>query len=427
MKLFKQTALVLLCSFFWSDIQAATEVDYHIQPYLDVSYGIFHSQKSYGNPEVQQSSTTWQELAASYGLKANASFNQHAVYGSVIATSTATFGDGDASHVSNGHERRNNIGEWSLGLKDTPAEQAYEHYNVSLGRQNIVVGDGFMVAGDAVNLGRAAADGSLDRGGAYYLAPRKAFDFSAVVQYRPVENLTTGLYYLKSNNKAQYDAELFVADALYQQDKFAVGGSYLGVIDVDDPLQQTRRAHLKNYALRGQYQFNPDFQLKGEVVYQDNAQSNENAAYLAFNYKVPHSPHSAEWGYRFSLYSEHYDPMFYGNTVGLGGWIQGEVAGNYAGPNNKNTQVHQLSFSIKPKENLMFGAFAYRFETLKKSVQDLSSYELDFYSVWSPKKHIQVVPLIGFYKADKGMEQGGSQLFDHKLNSYTQLLLQYTY
>jgi len=149
-----------------------------------------------------------------------------------------------------------------------------------------------MVAGDAVNLGKSAADGSLDRGGAYYLAPRKAFDFTATLQYRPLEHLSTGLYYLKSDNKAQYASEILVADALYQQEKFAFGGTYLGVTDVDDIDQQTNRKHLKNYALRGQYALNPDLVLKGEVVYQDNAKSNENAAYVALNYNFPDSTYS---------------------------------------------------------------------------------------------------------------------------------------
>jgi len=82
---------------------------------------------------------------------------------------------------------------------------------------------------------------------------------------------------------------------------------------------------------------------------------------------------------------------------------------------------------MQPRENLMLGIMAYRFETIKKSEQDLSSYELDLYSVWSPTKHLNIIPLLGFYKPDNGIEKGGSQLFDHKLNTYTQLLLQYTY
>lgn len=427
MKLFKQTAMALACSFFLPITQASSQIDYEIQPYVDVMLGIFHSEKSYANPEDTHPKKTWQEIGAKYGLKGSASFGQHALYGSAIAISTGTFGDGDASNVTNGHERRTNLGEWSLGFKDTPAQQAYSRYDVSVGRQNIIVGDGFMVSGDAVNLGEAVADGELDRGGAYYLATRKAFDFTTALQYRPWENLSTGLYYLKSDNKAQYSTEMLVADVMYQEEKFGVGGTYLDVLDLDDVFQETDRHGLKNYALRANYALNPDLQLKAEVVYQDNARSNENAGYVALNYNLPNSAYQSAIGYRFSHYSEYYDPMFYGNTVGIGGWVQGEVAGNYAGPNNRNANIHQLSFSMSPKENLMLGAFAYKFDTIKKAQENLRAYELDFYSVWSANKHINVIPLIGFYKPKKAMQTGGSQLPDDQWNTYTQLLLQYTY
>ncbi len=427
MKLFKQTAMALACSFFLTTTQAASQIDYEIQPYVDVMLGVFHSEKSYTNPEDTHSGKTWQEVGAKYGLKGSASFDQHALYASAIAISTGTFGDGDASNVTNGHERRTNLGEWSLGLKDTPAQKEYSRYDISVGRQNIIIGDGFMVSGDAVNLGEAVADGALDRGGAYYLATRKAFDFTTALKYRPWENLSTALYYLKSDNKVQYSTEMLVADAMFQEEKFGVGGTYLDVLDLDDALHETDRHNLKNYALRGNYAFNPDLQLKAEVVYQDNARSNENAGYVALNYNLPNSAYQTAVGYRFSRYSQDYDPMFYGNTLGIGGWVQGEVAGNYAGPNNRNATAHQISFSMSPKENLMLGAFAYKFDSIKKSQENLSAYELDFYSVWSPTKHINVIPLIGFYKPKKDIQTGGSQFPDHQLNTYTQLLLQYTY
>lgn len=427
MTLFKQTATALACAFFLPMTQATAQIDYEIQPYADVMFGIFHSEKSYANHDDNHPGKTWQELGAKYGFKASASFDQHAVYGSAIAISSATYADGDAAHFTNGHERKTDLGEWSLGIKDTTAQQDFSRYNLAIGRQNIIVGDGFMVAGDAVNLGESVADGTLDRGGAYYLAPRKAFDFTTVLQYRPLDKLTTSLYYLKSDNKAQYSTEMFVGDGIYQTEKFGLGATYLEVLDLDDAFHETNREHLKNYALRGNYALSPHLQIKSEVVYQDNAQSHENAAYVALNYQLPDSAYQSTIGYRFSHYSEDYDPMFYGNTVGIGGWVQGEVAGNYAGPNNRNSNIHQLSFSMSPKQNLMLGAFAYKFDTIKETQQNLSGYELDFYSVWSLNPHINVIPLIGFYKPKKDIQTGGSQYPDKQWNTYTQLLLQYSY
>jgi len=427
MKIFKQTAVALACAFFLPMTHAASQIDYEIQPYADVILGVFHSEKSYANPEDTDPKKTWQEIGAKYGLKGSATLGQNALYASAIGISTGTFGDGDAGNVTNGHERRTNLGEWSLGLKDTPAQEEFAHYDVSVGRQNIIVGDGFMVSGDAVSLGKAVADGELDRGGAYYLATRKAFDFTTALKFRPIENLTAGLFYLKSDNKAQYSTELWVADAMYQEEKFGIGGTFLNVSDVDDVFLETDRKDLKNYALRANYAFNPNLQLKAEAVYQDNARSNENAGYVALNYSIPDSAYHSAVGYRFSHYSEDYDPMFYGNTVAISEWVQGEVAGNYAGPNNRNTNIHQISFSMSPKENLMLGAFAYKFDTIEKAQQNLSAYELDFYSVWSVNKHMNVIPLVGFYKPKKDIQTGGSQFPDDQWNTYAQLLLQYTY
>lgn len=429
MKLFKQTAMALACTFLvvTASAQVSTNTNFEITPYADVIFGAFHSEKSYTNPEDHHPSKSWQELGAKYGLKGSANLGQYGLYGSAIAISTATFGDGDAGNVTNGNERRTNLGEWSLGLKDTTGQQDYAKYNVAIGRQNIIIGDGFIVSGDAVNLGQAIAEGALDRGGAYYLAPRKAFDFTSSVYYRPWEQLTTQLHYLKSDNKAQYTTEVLASDVMYQTERLGVGGTYLGVIGLDDDLHETSRHHLKNYALRANYQVSPSLQVEGEYVYQDNDRSNEHAGYVLFSYQFADAAYQPALSYRYSRFSDHYDAMFYGNTTGPGGWVQGEVAGNYAGPNNRNTDIHQLSFSISPKENLMFGAMAYRFETINKIEQNLGAYELDLYSVWSINKHVNVIPLMGLYKPDQDIAMGGSQFPDRDLNVYTQLLLQYTY
>ena len=109
MKIFKQTAVVAACAFYLPMTHAASQIDYDIQPYVDVMLGVFHSQKSYANPEDADANKTWQELGAKYGLKGSATFGQNALYASAIGITTGTFGDGDAGNVTNGHERRTNL------------------------------------------------------------------------------------------------------------------------------------------------------------------------------------------------------------------------------------------------------------------------------------------------------------------------------
>ena len=404
----------------------AADLDYKIEPFVDVTYGIFNSQKSYANPE-DGSKKTWQELSAQYGVKGTLELSQASVYGSLIGVSSATFGDGDAADNTNGHERKTNIGEWTLGVKDTHGKEAYSKYDFSVGRQNVVIGDGFFVAGDALNLGEPPADGQLNRGGAYYLAARKSFDFTTVLKFRPWEQLSTEFAYLKSNNKAQFSPELFVTDLKYQQDKIGVGFTYLDVLSLDDEEHVSDRQNLKNYALHFNYNVNPALEFKSEYVIQDQANATEHAGYLGLSYNFSDLAYKPSVGYRYSRFSEHYDPMFYGNTVGFGTWFQGEVAGNYAGPFNSNANIHQISLSMSPRENLMFGALAYKFDSLKKQPIDLNAFEIDIYSVWSVNKNINIIPLFGFYKPKHDLSDGGNQMPNNKLNTYSQLLLQYTY
>lgn len=77
--------------------------------------------------------------------------------------SSATFGDGDAGQNSNGKERKTDVNEWVIGFKDGTNKDELTTYDLSIGRQNIMIGDGFFIAGDALNLGKVPADGTLDQ------------------------------------------------------------------------------------------------------------------------------------------------------------------------------------------------------------------------------------------------------------------------
>ncbi len=59
-------------------------------------------------------------------------------------------------------------------------------FELSVGSQNISIGDGFLINGDALNLGEGfdAIPGApdFDRGGGYWLAARKAFKKSLMLK-----------------------------------------------------------------------------------------------------------------------------------------------------------------------------------------------------------------------------------------------------
>lgn len=214
---------------------------------------------------------------------------------------------------------------------------------------------------------------------------------------------------------------------MYQLKDKGVGFTYLNVLDLTDAEHVSGREDLKNYALRLNYQPLPELQVKTESVVQDKKDGQENAGYLALNYNFLSSKYTPSLGYRFSHFSDQYDPMFYGNTVGFGTWFQGEVAGNYAGPFNKNADIHQVSYMMNLKENFMLGALAYKFKTVNKSLANVDGHELDVFSVWSVNKKFNVIPLVGLYKPKHDIHSGGTQNYDDKTNVYAQLILQYIY
>jgi len=422
--LFSQVVRGTLFVSFFSTVHAG---ELEIKPTFEATFGAFSSGKSYNGENLDDERINWQEGHLKYGAKGQYTFKNNQLYASLSGISSATFGDGDAGQNSNGKERKTDVNEWIIGFKDGTNKDELTTYDLSIGRQNIMIGDGFFIAGDALNLGKAPADGTLDRGGAYYLAARRSFDFTSLLQYKPQENTTLKLAYLKSDNKAQFSPELFVTDLMYQLKDKGVGFTYLNVLDLEDVEQLSGREDLKNYALRFNYQPLPELQFKTEFVVQDKKDGHENAGYLALNYNFLSSKYTPSLGYRFSHFSDQYDPMFYGNTVGFGTWFQGEVAGNYAGPFNKNADIHQVSYSMNLKENFMVGALAYKFKTVNKSLTNVDGHELDVFSVWSVNKKFNVIPLVGLYKPKHDIHSGGTQNYDDKTNVYAQLILQYIY
>lgn len=429
-KIFYYNALVLslglMSSAVYADKPHLDVAGWNIEPTAELTYGMFYSDKSYNNPTPEHAHPYWHEVYAKYGAKGEYALNDSAVYASLVGISSATLGDGDAAGFTTGDEHKTSVDEWVLGWKNAKDDKAT--LDVSVGRQNVQLADGFMIAGDALNVGQGIADGALDRGGAYYLAARRSFDVAGVIKYQPISGLNTTWMYLESGNKAQYEPTLFAADGMYQQKKYGLGLSYVQILDVKDPFEESVRDDLKNLSIRANTQLNEALQLSGEFVHQDQKHEDENAWYIRVGYDLKQLPYQPHLSYRYSSFSEDYDPLFYGNTdAGFGTWFQGEVAANYAGPFSKNTRIHQVALQASLKENLHVGAIAYQFDTIKKEYGNLDGHELDLFAVWSPTQNINIMPLLGFYQPKKSLNEGGTQRGDDKTNTYGQLLLQYLY
>ncbi|MED5611963.1 hypothetical protein VV867_30025 [Pseudomonas sp. JH-2] len=410
---------------------AETEIDAKLQG----AVGAFHSRESYAQSGTRdEGSSRWQEATLQYGID----FRQRKpvageLYGALDWVTSATFGDGDAAGWTTGDERTTKIENAYLGWRsmDALSPLGENALDVSAGRQTVVVGDGFLIAGDALNLGRGLLDGKLDRGGAYYLTGRKAFDRTAILRWGGEQGLRGDLMWLESDNPAQAKPELGVATLEQVADEGTVGLTLIKVLDTDRELGELlypERRGMKVGSLRGQGNLGvPNLFLAAERAWEDKRGGDESAWYLEAGWTFAELPGKPSINYRYSRFSEGYDPLFYGNGRALGTWFQGEVASNYAGPFNTNTAVHHLGLKASVTDGLNLGALVYAFDTLDRSLGNRDGRELDIYAEWTLDPHWTLLPLLGWYKPRQSASGGGTQLGNDRTNLYAQLLAVWSY
>jgi hypothetical protein len=411
---------------------------------LDVSFdlgmGAFHSDRSYAQTTVDEGNKTWSEGYADVALIGSlAATRKSSWYGALGFLATTTRGDGDAAGFTTGDEERLAIEDAYVGWRSGVLFPALgkDGVDLSFGRQNFMLGSGFLIDGDAVNFGKgfddlAAADiapGSMDRGGAYWLGRRHAFDKIALVKMGADTPLSGTLFWIESDNDAQASTEIAGVDLSGGTDHFGTFSlAYIRGLSVDD-----RWANFLGYSARdGQDTFSlrydgsslyPPLTLSGEYVYQDDDQGSESAWYGEVAWQFEAVVAKPRVGVRFSDFSKGFDPLFYGFSAGYGTWFQGEVGGNYSGPFNTNATITHLHLRAYPNDAITVGALFYDFSTDDKDQGNLDGQELDVFLAWTVSDAITVSPLIGFYKPDASMDAGGIQLGDDDLNVYGQLVV----
>ena len=405
--------------------------DGHLNATLEAAFGIFHSQENYApSGRLSEGSSSWREGYIKYGLSFDKGLAGAGTgYGAANLLSSGTWGDGDAAGFSDGSERTTKFEDAYLGWRSDElfAPLGKDGVDLSFGRQNIAIGDGFLINGDALNMGKGLADGEFNRGGSYYLAARKAFDETAVLRLGGKEGWRSDLMWLKSNNRAQAMTEMYAGTLEHVAEAGTVGLTYIKTTDIDEqyasPLQLERDG-MKTYSLRATGNAGiKDLFLSGEYAEQDKPHaSNEDAWYLEAGWTFSAAPWTPYVSYRYSRFSENYDTLFYGMSRGYGTWFQGEVAGNYAGPFNNNSRIQNVGLKVSPLENLNLGALYFNYDTIDRNLGNTDGHEVDLYAEWHVNDHLTVMPLVGFYQPDKSFDNGGTQLGNNNQNVYGQLL-----
>lgn len=400
--------------------------DTHLNADMLAVFGWMNSRKNYdGTP----GGSSWREGFIKYGISADQGLaGNGTAYGAFNLVSSATWGDGDAGGNTDGSERTTKIEDAYLGWRsaDLFPLLGKDGVDASFGRQVIKVGSGFLINDDGPNLGKGPADGALNRGGAYYIAARHAFDRTALLRLGGQDGVHGSVFWLKSDNRAQAETELAAGTLDYTTKAGTLGLTYihgLGVTDQWASEFQQQRDGMDVYSLRGEGDAGIENASFGfEYAWEDKDAGVENAWYAEAGYTFAGTPWQPKVTYRYSRYSEDWDSLFNGFSTGYGTWFQGEVASNYAGPFNSNTGIHHLGLKVTPLENLTLGALYFDFNTLDKhSALNLDARELDLYAEWAVSEHLIISPLIGLYQPKKDESNGGNQVGGNGTNVYSQL------
>lgn len=339
-------------------------------------------------PTSRKTNPIWGEgfVKPGIGLSAEAFGGQlHANFTTIYAQ---TIGDGDASLLT---AMRGNPGE--IGLEeanfgftgDLPAIEPGT-YNIQIGRQNLVVDDGFLIADGTLNAGRRAD---------FYLVPRNVFDGIGVLSLNgtPVRadifllrddtqpNLSRRGFDQPPTEFVGFDITWFEnlegdkadgANTYADRRRYATA-TYFHVTSSALDGVKTDRDGLDVYSLSvggALIPELPDFTFYGQGVLERNANPDHgvkaNAFYVEPGWTFSDVPLTPSFIYRYSHFSGsstsdvatngNYDPLFYGGGYrgNFGSFYYGEIISEYFIANS-NVDIHQVMSTITMPFHMLNG------------------------------------------------------------------------
>jgi hypothetical protein len=269
--------------------------------------------------------------------------------GGASLVSAWTEGDGDAGGYTRGGAQNTSLEELYGGV------QAGD-WKVTVGNQNFLVGNGFIVM-----------DGHLDlKGdGAYFIAPRTAFRDSAIVSWQH-QGFSAQAFSLRTDDHAG-DLRLSGGNIDYSVENRATLGAMALKVDALDSQQNqiTPRDGMTVYNLRV---LNlkcpplPGMVLNGEYAVERGSSKgvtyDGKAWYASADYSFADLPLTPTIGYRYAYFSggdnasngklSGWDPLAKGYTD-WGTWVIGDIVGNYLlyGSNQK-VNTYRVKTTLAP-------------------------------------------------------------------------------
>jgi len=342
-------------------------------------------------------------------------------HGEASVVGAATFFDGDASAFTRGGDGSFDIETALLGWRSGAASEDAERVvvDISLGRQTLDVGDGFLLD-----------DGNFDlrNDGAVWLVPRQAFQRSLVARldYRAWHG---DLFFLEADPDSDEPA-LAGGNFEYQ---FSGGGHtgllYLHILDTDTPRLFAVREGMNVLSARVndlRLAALPQVAWWGEATRQFGdgrfGSIDASAWYGEVIYHFEQLPWRPRLSYRYAWFSgddkphdatrRDFDPLFYGfDKRSWGTWFQGEVTGGWLLFNN-NQRNHLVHLATTPHPQVTVGMIGGRFSLVEDNYRGVPvtarhfGDEFNLYTDWSINKNLFLSAGYGVMFPGEGAVQG---------------------
>lgn len=302
---------------------------------------------------------SWQEAFVKPGITLNYKLNQDVdLLAGASVVGARTWGDGDAGGYTHN-------ADGDVALEELYAGVRVGSWKFTAGRQNYIVGTGFIVM-----------DGNLDVGkdGAYYLAPRSAFRNSAILSWEK-KALKTQAFTLQTDDHFGGYRMTGVNVDYGLGDKVTLGAMLFKVNASHDRTPTRDGMEVYNFrALNAKIPSIPALTLNGEYALQRGhdgrgEEYDAKAWYVQADYALDQLPLKPIIGYRYTTFSgdknptdnkrQDWDSLSKG-YIGWGTWLIGDVVGNYL-LYNSNERVQQFSVKTHLNEKVTLGGMYYQF------------------------------------------------------------------
>lgn len=352
-------------------------------------------------------------------------------YGGASVVGSIAAGDGDAGGFAAPNAIALSGEQLALGWRSGSLMEAWgaDVLDISAGRQEFQIGDGFLVW-----------DGNYERGreGTYRLLARRSFRRTALLRLNTLP-VRGSLFYLQADAD-NGSPEILGVDAEYVCGKSNVLGiAYLTIMDADKGFKFRDGLEIVNIRARG----NPldafgmqNLAITSEYVHEANNRAGRSlvatAWYIGANYSFAIFPWAPVLSYRFAFFSgdnprtrknEEFDPLFYSYSRGWDTWTQGEIVGSYL-LFNSNQKTHLVHLQLQPARVLSLGALYWRFLLdqpsaltvfpQRSTVEDFAE-EVDFYADWQISESLFLSGVFGVAFPKQGARQAFAARQNFKL------------